>query len=195
MKKVLIATTNKDKYDAVSKIFKHTIFPSTEYSIEKLTRDMNIPDEKEIGSNIERAKAKALNAYNHLKEYDFDYIVGLDDSVFIKNKLEPNIKAFINKILFEKYLNDGEKYAFNRAYCIIDKNKNIYETNLNIPYIYHDLKDNFKLEENTYPLSKVSYPIGYNKPICELNEEEEINYYLKYVKEGLINLKIKNSDQ
>ena len=37
MKRVLIATTNKDKYAAVSEIFKNTIFPENEYLIEKLT--------------------------------------------------------------------------------------------------------------------------------------------------------------
>ena len=43
----------------------------------------------------------------------------------------------------------------------------------------------------TYPLSHVSYPIGYAKPICELNEEESTNYYLKYVRKGLMDLNIK----
>ena len=190
MKKVLIATTNNDKYDAVSKIFKNTIFKEDEYIIEKMTDDMNIPDEKEHGNNIERARTKALNAYNHLKEYDYDYIVGLDDAVFIKGRLEPNIKEYLNKILFENYLEDKEEYAFNRAYCIIDRNGKIYETNINIPYIYNSLKENLKIESFTYPLSHVSYPIGYDKPICELNETEEIEYYLKYVKEKIEELNI-----
>ena len=69
---------------------------------------MNIPDEKESGTNIERARQKALNAYNHLKEYNFDYIVGLDDAIRIKNRLEPNIKEYINKLLLDNYLSDGE---------------------------------------------------------------------------------------
>lgn len=41
MKKVLIATTNKDKYEAVSKIFKETIFPANEYAIEKFTYSLS----------------------------------------------------------------------------------------------------------------------------------------------------------
>ncbi len=191
MKKVLIATTNDDKYDAVSKIFENTIFPSGKYSIEKLTSDMNVPDEKEVGNNVQRARAKALNAYNHLKEYRYDYIVGLDDAVFIKEKLEPNIKEYLNKILYENYLNDGEEYAFNRAYCFINKDGTIYETNINIPYIYNGLKDDYEIKEHTYPLSKVSYPIGYDKPICDLNKDDEIKYYLKYVKEKIMKLNIK----
>lgn len=191
MKKVLIATTNKDKYDAVSKVFKETIFPVNEYEIQKLDDSMHLPDEKEYGTNVERARSKALNAFNHLKAYGFDYIVGLDDAVFIKGRLEANIKDYLNKILFENYLNDGEEYAFDRAYCIIDKKKNLYEVNLKIPYIYHDLKKEYVIEKFTYPLSQVSYPIGYNVPISELNEVDELNYYLKYVKDGLLNLNIK----
>ena len=189
MKKVLIATTNKDKFDAVSKIFKKTIFPSDEYSIEKLSADINVPDEKEEGNNVERARAKALNAFNHLKEYNFDYIVGLDDALFVKERLEPNIKEYLNRILFENYLSDGEEFGFNRAYCIVDKNEKLYEVALTILYVYHGLKGNLELEDHTYPLSKVSYPIGYDKPICELNDTEETEYYLKYVKDGLMSLK------
>ena len=44
MKKVLIATTNKDKYKVVSRIFKNTIFPENEYELLCLTDDMNLPD-------------------------------------------------------------------------------------------------------------------------------------------------------
>ncbi len=191
MQKVLIATTNKDKFDAVSKIFKKTIFPEDEYLILGLSSDMDIPDEKEEGSNVERARAKALNAFHHLRQYGFDYIVGLDDAIVIKGRIEPNIKEYIKKILYEDYIKDGEEYAFNRAYCIIDKEMNIYETDLDIPEIYHPLNSEYVLEEHTYPLSHVSYPIGYDKPVCDLSDEESTNYYLKYVQEGLMNLGIK----
>lgn len=190
MKKVLIATTNKDKFEAVSSIFKRTIFKEDEYEIIPQSKDMNIPDEKESGNNIERARQKALNAFNHMKEYNYDYIVGLDDAIYIKGRLEPNIKEYINKILFENYLEDGEKYAFNRAYCIINKSGKIYEVALDIPYEYHSLKEEYKLEEFTYPLSKVAYPVGYNKPVSELTQEESTNYYLEYVAEGLKELNI-----
>ena len=191
MKKVLIATTNNDKFDAVSKIFKETIFQDDCFIIDKLTTDMNIPDEKETGDNIERARRKAINAYNRLKEYNYDYIVGLDDAIYIKNRLEPNIKEYINNILFDNYLSNEEEFGFNRAYSIIDRNNNIYETNIYIPYLYYGLKNSFEVKENTYPLSKVSYPLGYNKPICDLDKKEEIDYYLKYSKEKILSLKLK----
>ena len=191
MKKVLIATTNNDKYDTVAKIFKNTIFPEEEYIIEKMTDEMNIPDEKEEGNNVERARKKAINAFNHLKDYNYDFIVGLDDAIFIKGELRPNIKEHLKMILFDNYLDDGEEYGFNRAYCIIDKNNKIYETDIYMPYIYHKLKDNLEIKEHTYPLSKVAYPVGFTIPICELNETQEIEYYLNYSKDKLLSLNIK----
>ena len=191
MKKVFIATTNIDKYNVVSKIFKNTIFKEDEYEIICQSKDMNIKDIFEEGNNVERARKKALNAYDSLKEYNFDYIVGLDDAIVINNKIEPDVRKYINKILYENYLNDGEEYSFNRAYCIVDNDKNIYEVNLSIPQIYHPLNKIIEVKDHTYPLSNVSYPIGYDKPINELSEEEATNYYLKYVKDGLLNLNIK----
>lgn len=186
MKKVLIATTNIDKYNAVSKIFKSTIFPEKDYIILSL-RDINdtITNEKEYGTNIERAKVKAKSAYEQLKAKDFDYIVGLDDALKLKGKIEPNIKEYINKILYENYLEDGELITFNRAYCIYDKNGNIYETTADIPYIYHPLKEEYTVKSFTYPLSKIAYPIGSDKPICDISNDEELNYYLKYVKDAI----------
>ena len=191
MKKVLIATTNKDKYQAVTNIFKKTLFNEKEYEIVSQTKDMNIPEEKESGSCRERARKKALNAYKYLKDYNYDYIVGLDDALVLRDRIEPNIKEYISKIIFDNYLEDGEEYAFKRAYCIIDKMGNLYEIDLDIPEIYHPLKKDFIIEDNTYPLSHVSYPIGFDKPVCELSNEEITNYYLQFVKEGLLSLKIK----
>ena len=192
MRRVLIATTNKDKFDSVNKIFKRTIFPDNEFIIEKLSEEMNLPDEKEEGNNVEIARMKANNAFNYLKSYNYDFIVGLDDALYIKGRIEPNIKEYLSKILYERFLYDGEEYAFNRAYCIVDKDKNIYEAALSIPEIYHPLKKDYVVKEHTYPLSQVSYPIGYDKPVCELSDDESTNYYLKYVKKGIMNLNIKH---
>lgn len=190
MKKVLIATTNADKYRIVKSIFQETIFPKKEYIINSLKDiDVELEDKKEIGNNIERARAKAIQAQKELQDLEFDYYVGLDDAIKIKGKIEPNIKEYINKILYENYISDGEEYAFSRAYCIIDKNGNIKETTAEIPYIYKENK-NVVVKEHTYPLSEVAFPIGYDVPLTSLTPEEELAYYLKYVKEALLNLDI-----
>lgn len=191
MKRVLIATTNKDKYSIVSKIFKATIFPEDNYKIDSLASiNVKLEDKKEEGNNLERARTKANDAYNALKDYGFDYIVGLDDAIRIKGVLEPNIKSYINKILFENYLEDNEEYSFSRAYVFIDKDNNMYEVTAEIPYIYKS-NPNIVIEEYSYPLSQVAYPIGYDKTISSLTEEEELNYYLKYVKKELDKLDLR----
>lgn len=191
MKKVLIATTNKDKYKAVSKIFKATIFPDNEYQIDSLASiNVTLEDKKEEGNNLDRARVKAQDAYQALKDYDFDYVVGLDDAIRLKGVLEPNIKSYINKILYDNYLDDNEEYSFSRAYVFIDKDNNMYETTAEIPYIYRS-NPNIVIEEFSYPLSQVAYPIGYDKTISNLSEEEELNYYLKYVKEELDKLNLR----
>ena len=95
MKKVLIATTNIDKFKAVSKVFENTIFPKDKFIIESLSDvKLNIKDEKEIGTNLERARTKAINAFDAVNEseYDYDYVVGLDDAIRVKGKLEADIK-------------------------------------------------------------------------------------------------------
>ena len=188
MKKVLIATTNKDKYKIVAELFRKTIFSSDEYEISPITNDMNIPDEKETGSNIDRARTKAVNAHKVLKD-EFDYICGLDDAVRIKGELDSNIKLVVNKILYENYLDEGETYSFNRAYVIIDKDGNIYETSIDIPYSYHALENNFELKEHSYPLSHVACPLGTTTPLSDLDEKETDEYYLKYTKDDLMKLK------
>lgn len=191
MKKVIIATTNKDKYKIVSKIFKATIFPESDYQIDNLEAvSVTIEDRKEEGDNISRARTKALDAYNALKEYDYDYVVGLDDAIRIKGVLEPNIKSYVNKILFENYLNDDEEYSFNRAYCLIDKDNNMYEVTAEIPYIYRS-NPNIHVEEFSYPLSQVAYPIGSSKNVNDLSDDEELEYYLKYVKSELDKLNLR----
>lgn len=195
MKKVLIATTNIDKFKAVSKVFENTIFPKNEFILESLANiKLNIKDEKEVGTNLERARTKAINAFNAVKEsdYNYDFVVGLDDALRVKGVLEANIKKHIDEILYGNYFSEGEEYAFNRAYVIIDKNMKMYETTIDIPYEYHKIKEKIELKDHTYQLAIVAYPLGSDKPICDLSEKDEIDYYLKYVKKDLLNLNIIN---
>lgn len=190
MKNVLIATTNNDKYSVVKGIFEATIFPKGKFKIDSLkTLNIELIDEKEVGDNADRAKQKAISAREQLSMYDFDYIVGLDDAIFLKGELRPNVKDYLTKLLYENYLEDGEEYAFNRAYCFIDKEGVIQLVTADIPYIYRHA-DNAVLKECSYPLSQVAIPIGYDKPIDELSSEEQLNYYLKYVSEALENIKV-----
>ena len=124
MKKILIATRNKDKFKIVSKLLSTNEFK--EYSFYNLNEIENIVDKKESGDVINRSKEKAKNAYESIKNNDFEYIVGVDD---------------------------------------------------------------FKIEENTYPLSHVLCPVDSTKSVVELTEEESNKYYYNYSKDKYIEVK------
>lgn len=185
MKKILIATTNKDKFKVVTYLLDRAGLSKSEYVYQSLD-DINYdgPDKKEQGSIAKRAEDKAKVVKEYLKEADFEYIIGIDDGIFIKSKLQENIKEYIGKILYENYLSEGEQYAFYRAYCVIDRSGNEYKTEIDIPYVYKP-KENAVLKANSYPLSQVSVPIGHNKALTDLDENEGNEYVWSYSKAEL----------
>ena len=149
------------------------------------------PEEKEEGTLIQRAEKKAMTVKSFLdqkKDNIFEYIIGTDDGIFIKGKLRENIKDYIKKILYEKYLDENEEYSFSRAYCIISKDNKIFRAITDVPYKYKH-KKNAEIEENTYPLKQISVPIGMDKSLSELSEEQGEIYCFNYSKDKLIQLK------
>lgn len=188
MKKILIATTNKDKYKIVTYLLSRAGLNKDEYLYQSLD-DINYdgPDKKEQGTIEDRAenKAKVVKEYldkNNLN--DFEFIIGIDDGILIKGALQENIKDYVRKILYEGYLEDGEEYAFYRAYCLINKLGQLVRTETKIPYTYK-YKDGAELKDNSYPLSQVAVPIGYDISVAELNNEEGNEYTWKYSKDKL----------
>ena len=173
MKNILIATKNKDKYKAVHYLLEKICFQEqNNYKFFSLN-DINYkgPEEKEEGSLIQRAEQKAKTVKNYLDKNNgniFEYIIGIDDGIFIKGKLQENIKDYVRKILYENYLNENENYSFARAYCLISKDNKIFKTTTNVPYKYKT-KKNAEIKENSYPLSQVSVPIGMDKSLDELS--------------------------
>ena len=140
---------------------------------------------------IERAENKANIAKKNLDKNNkniYEYIIGVDDGILIKGKLQENIKDYVLKILYENYLEENEEYAFSRAYCVLSKDNKIYKAITNVPYKYKSRK-NIKIEDNSYPLKQVSVPLEKNKALIDLTEEEVYLYCLKYSKDNLIQLK------
>ena len=187
--KILIATTNKDKYRIVTYLLKRAGLNDYEFkSLEDI--DYDGPDKKEQGTIANRAENKAKVVKDYLDENnsnDFEFIIGIDDGIFIKGALQENIKDYIRKILYENYLDNGEEFAFYRAYCMIDKSNHIIKTETQIPYTYK-YKDGAELKANSYPLSQVSVPLGYDVALTDLSNDEEDEYAWKYSKERLITL-------
>ena len=185
MKRILIATTNRDKFKTVSKLLEKAMFAKDEYVIESLfTIDAKIEDSKEVGQISERAKQKAIDAMEQLKNYNFEYVIGIDDGIKLKGELKANVKDYIQKMLYENYLEENEDFSFVRAYCIIKNTGEIYEAIVETPYKYKAI-ESATVEQFSYPLSQVSVPIGSNIPIASFSEEESFNYSWKFAKDTL----------
>jgi len=185
VKKILIATTNKDKYKIVTYLLSRAGFSKDEFLYQSLD-DINYdgPDQKEHGTIENRAEEKAKFVKEYLKDDNFEYIIGIDDGIYIKGALQENIKMYIKKILYESFLDDGEEFAFHRAYCLITKNNEIYKTEIRIPYTYKH-KNGAELKENSYPLSQVSVPLGSDVALSDMNEKEADEYVWEYSKKNL----------
>ena len=194
MKKILIATTNKDKFKIISGLLRRSGLAEDAYQILSLD-DINYdgPDNKEVGDITERAKRKAETVKRYFNNTTYDYFVGIDDGIILKGQMIENVKEYLKKILYEDYLSDGEEIIFPRAYCIIGRsNDEVFQEIIEIPYVYMS-RDNVSLKEFSYPLSQIAAPIGYDKPIAEMTTEESNDYYWKYseskIKKFLKNIK------
>lgn len=181
MKKILIATRNKDKFKIVSKLLSTDNFKDFKfYSLNDL--DEEIIDVKEVGDVINRSFKKALNVYNNIKINSYDYIVGIDDGIKIKNKIIENVKEYIKLIINDELLSQNEKVFIVRAYTFINNNGSYKSILTEIPFKYAKLKEKFEIKKNSYPLSHVLMPINFLKTMDKLSDEESNDYYLKYSK-------------
>lgn len=180
MKKILIATRNKDKFKIIEKLLSTQNFTDYKYySLDDI--DESIVDKKERGSVIERSYQKALNTFNCINS-KYDYIVGVDDGIKMKGKMIENVKDYISLIIDDKFLKEGEVVYIVRAYTFINSD-GIYKSVLTeIPFKYTKLKEKINIHENSYPLSNVLSPIDSLKTVIKLSADESNTYYLKYSK-------------
>ena len=188
MKKILIATRNKDKFKIVSKLLKTNLFPDAEfYNISDINKE--IIDEVEVGDINNRSKNKAVNIFNQLDENNYDFIIGVDDGIKMKGSLIPNVKDYIKDILDDKYLSAGEIVYIVRSYTFINKENKIKTIITEIPFEYSKLDHEYSLEKNSYPLSHVLKPLNLDVPVYKLTDDESNDYYSLYSKESYNEIK------
>lgn len=177
MKKVLIATTNKRKYDIEVYLLRKAGMDEENYIFYSLADiNYNGPDKKENGNNIERAKTKALNVIDNIDRDKFDYVLGIDDGMIVKGEKTENIKEYLKKILYENYLTEGESIVFSRAYFMIDKNGRTSTTEAKVPFTYKPANDAI-MQGHPYPLEQVSLPLGKTRTLSQLSAREYNDYY------------------
>lgn len=179
MKKILIATKNKDKFEILTKILDKINNASYEYYSLYDIKNLEKSD-KEEGNIEERAYNKANQIYSSIKENDFEYIIGIDDGIKMKGILRENVKDYIEDIINDKYLSEGEQVEIVRAYCFMNK-KGEYKTVITeIPFKYQKFNGNLKIEGNSYPLSNVLRTLVSSKTVSQMDNDENNQYYLQY---------------
>lgn len=188
MSKILIATRNDDKYKIISELLKTTIFEDKDFYYLKNINEQ-IEDKKEKGDIINRSYEKAKNIFQNIKRNDFQFIVGVDDGIKIKDKIIENVKDYINSIINGELLKENEIVYIVRAYTFIDKNGKEKSIVTEIPFQYKRQTKEISIEKDTYPLSNVLSPLDSCKVVSEQSFEESNNYYIFYSKKILEEVK------
>lgn len=189
MQTILLATSNKDKFQIVKYLLQKANLTEPQYKILSL-KDINYtaPDEKEQGTIDQRAKAKAISLLSNISNRaDYDFVIGIDDGIELKGTIRENVKDYINKILFENYLEENESIIFPRAYYCIAKDNSTFETIAKIAYTYKPKAD-LKVEPNSYPLSQVAAPLNSDKSLTDMDEHEANEYCWECCKDKIIEL-------
>ncbi len=182
VRKILIATRNNDKFKIVSKLLLTSNFKDYKfYSLNDINE--SVIEEKEAGDVLNRSFKKAKNTYDSINK-NYDYIIGVDDGIKMKDKIIENVKEYIKPIIEDNFLSLNEEVYIVRAYTFINKEGLSKSIITEIPFRYIGLKKDFNILENSYPLSHVLSPINNSKTVAELSSEETNLYYLKYSKNG-----------
>ncbi len=184
MKKILIATKNKDKFKIVKNILSSSEIGQYEYFSLYDIKGID-KDSKEEGNIENRAYNKAKEIFDNIDNNEFEYILGIDDGIEMKNKMIPNIKDYLDDIINNNYLDEGEVIYLLRAYCFMDKSGNTKKAVIKIPYKYMRNVNGVDIKMNTYPLSSVLTPIDSDLILTDMDEEKRNMYYLKYSQQSI----------
>ena len=184
MSKILIATRNDDKYKIISELLKTTIFEDKDFYYLKNINEQ-IEDKEEKGDIINRSYEKAKNVFENIKSNDFQFIVGVDDGIKIKDKIIENVKDYINSIINGDLLKENEVVYIVRAYTFIEKNGKDKSIFTEIPFQYRKQTKEILIKKDSYPLSNVLSPLDSNKVVSEQSFEKSNDYYASYSKKQL----------
>lgn len=173
--KILIATKNNSKFEIISRM----LYSILGYNI--LIKSLNnydyFIDKNEVGTNIERAKTKAKNAEEQIKE-KFDFILGIDDGIIIDGKEYITVKDHLYDIVVGDKIKIGSTIYITRAYFLISNDKKEFLCYNKIPYIVRKKLDT--VEMGGYPLNSVISTIDNDTVLTERSNEELNDYFLKY---------------
>ena len=184
MKKILLATRNKDKFRIISKLLNPFFKDYSFYSLDDIKDE--IIDKKETGDVMNRSYEKAKNVFDCIKDNEYEYTIGVDDGIKIRGEMIENVKEYMGKIVDDELLEENEIVYIVRAYTFINNKGDKYSILTEIPFKYTKLNYKLEIEKDTYPLSYVLGPIDSDHPIKEMSPEESNEYYAKYSKDKFI---------
>lgn len=181
MRKVLIATSNQDKFHIVSQLLKCSGLSQCEFVNLKMANLKSVLTE--TGTIEERAKCKAFEFKKELQNYDV--IIGIDDGILLPRAgaINTELKKITKQIIEEKILKSGEIVKICRAYHFITRQNELSTVTI-IPFSYKG-NDNAVMKPNSYPLRQVLSPLSANTLLSAMSESETMGYYLTYSKENL----------
>ena len=187
MKKILIATRNKDKFKIVSNLLKSVFKNYTFKSLDDIEDIIN--DKAENGDLINRSYRKAKNAFDEIKYNDYEYIIGVDDGIEINGKIIENVKDYIKPIIDNKILKENEVVYIIRSYTFINKEGIKYSILTKIPFKYKRINYKLEIKKGTYPLSHVLTPLDLDTVVADMDSNETNKYYTLYSKIKFIETK------
>ena len=173
--KILIATKNNSKFEIISRMLYSIL--GNNILIKSLNNYDYFIDKDEVGTNIARAKAKAKNAEEQIKE-NFDFILGIDDGIIIDGKEYVTVKDHLYDIVVGDKIKIGSTIYITRAYFLISNDKKEVLCYNKIPYIVRKKLDT--VEMGGYPLNSVISTIDNDTVLTERSNEELNDYFLKY---------------
>lgn len=173
--KILIATNNSDKFNIVSKMIK--TIKNGDFDIKSLKDIEEIPEKEEVGTNLDRARDKALNAKKYVGN-DFDAIIGIDDGVIINDQEYVAIKEHLKDIIVEDTIPIGEKIYITRAYYMVLKNGKESSCLNKIPYYIR--KKLIDFGKTGYPLNEVISTIDDETVLSKRDTNELNDYFIKH---------------
>jgi hypothetical protein len=184
--KILIATTNEDKFRIVRAMVEDVIPDAYLISLKEAKLDGDVV---EVGTMAERAVQKAKYFEERAEWYgrgnEFDAIMAIDDGLSIQSQeARPNSKELTDRILLGEWP-VGSPVGVVRAFALIKRGELPRVELTTVPFTFVGNPSNLKREGGKYPLSRVLAPFGMERPVIELSTQEENAFNLSHSAEAL----------
>jgi hypothetical protein len=187
--KVLVATTNQDKFGIVKRMVESLVPDARLFSL----AEADVPgDVVEVGTMSQRAVQKAEYFVERLKKSErlteFDAVLAIDDGLSISRvEAQPHSQELTDRILKSEWP-VGTRVDVVRAFALIKRGETARVEVTTVPFRFVGNTSGIVREKGKYPLSYVLAPDGQTAPVAHLSVADEDSFNLKYSVEVLLRL-------